>query len=406
MNSKEKEVIKKKSFGLIKKKIKSRIVNKKGFGLLKKKLKPQHMEKKGSGLVKKKINPSGEVHNKSGFIKQKIKPHIPVKTGKVTDAELKRVKHDLDLVRKEISNSVVGQSGVIDGLLRAILAKGHVLVEGVPGIAKTLIVKTLAHVTTSDFKRVQFTADLLPTDIVGITAYDQKKGFYVVKGPVFTNFLLADEINRAPAKVQSALLEAMQEKQVTIGKNTFSIEEPFLVLATQNPIESVAIFPLPEAQMDRFLFKLFIGYPKIDEEQDILKKNMTVHSFGHFNLKSVISSTEILYMQELVKRIYLSPDVEKYLVRITDATRFPDKYGLKNSKYIGWGCSPRASIGLFIAAKADALLSGKGYVTPKNIKNVVHDVLRHRIILNYEGQAENIKTDDIISEILLKVPTP
>lgn len=325
---------------------------------------------------------------------------------KVSSSEINKIKKDLDLMRSEISRVVVGQDEVVNGLIRAILAKGHILLEGVPGIAKTLIMRALAHVTTSNYKRVQFTADLLPTDITGITAYDKDKGFYVVKGPVFTNFLLADEINRAPAKVQSALLEAMQEKQVTIGTKTFIIEEPFFVMATQNPIESVAIFPLPEAQMDRFLFKLYIGYPRIEEEQGILQKNITTSSFDDFNIKSVISSKEIIKMQNIVKRIYVSPDVEKYIVRIVDATRFSGKYKLNNSKYIAWGSSPRASIGLYIASKADALLSGKDYVTPKNVRNVAYDILRHRIILNYEGQAENIKTDDIVSEILQKVPTP
>ena len=325
---------------------------------------------------------------------------------KVSESELSKIKKDLDMIRGEISRAVVGQEEVVSGLLRAILAKGHVLLEGVPGIAKTLIMRTLAHVTTSDYKRVQFTADLLPTDITGITVYEKVKGFYVVKGPVFTNFLLADEINRAPAKVQSALLEAMQEKQVTIGTKTFLIEEPFFVLATQNPIESVAIFPLPEAQMDRFLFKLYINYPKVEDEQSILQKNITANSFDDFKIKSVISSKDIIRMQNIVKNIYVSPDVEKYIVKLVDATRFSDKYKLKNAKYIAWGSSPRASIGLYIASKADALLNGKNYVTPKNVKNVAHDIMRHRILLNYEGQAENIKTDDIVSEILLKVPTP
>ena len=324
----------------------------------------------------------------------------------MSESELSKIKKDLDMIRGEISRAVVGQEEVVSGLLRAILAKGHVLLEGVPGIAKTLIMRTLAHVTTSDYKRVQFTADLLPTDITGITVYEKVKGFYVVKGPVFTNFLLADEINRAPAKVQSALLEAMQEKQVTIGTKTFLIEEPFFVLATQNPIESVAIFPLPEAQMDRFLFKLYINYPKVEDEQSILQKNITANSFDDFKIKSVISSKDIIRMQNIVKNIYVSPDVEKYIVKLVDATRFSDKYKLKNAKYIAWGSSPRASIGLYIASKADALLNGKNYVTPKNVKNVAHDIMRHRILLNYEGQAENIKTDDIVSEILLKVPTP
>ena len=325
---------------------------------------------------------------------------------RINSSELSKIKKDLDMMRSEISRIVVGQDEVVNGLIRAILAKGHILLEGVPGIAKTLIMRALAHVTTSNYQRVQFTADLLPTDITGITAYDKNKGFFVVKGPVFTNFLLADEINRAPAKVQSALLEAMQEKQVTIGTKTFIIEEPFFVMATQNPIESVAIFPLPEAQMDRFLFKLYIDYPKIEEEQSILQKNITTNVFEDFKIKSVISSKEIIKMQNLSKRIYVSPEVEKYIVKLVDATRFSAKYKLNNSKYIAWGSSPRASIGLYIASKADALINGKDYVTPKNVRNVAYDVLRHRIILNYEGQAENIKTDDIISEILQKVPTP
>ncbi|MBI2105324.1 MoxR family ATPase [Candidatus Woesearchaeota archaeon] len=325
---------------------------------------------------------------------------------KVSESDLISIKKDVDLIRSEMSRGVVGQSEVIDSLLRAIIAKGHVLLEGVPGIAKTLIIKVLAQVTTSAYQRVQFTADLLPTDITGITAYDPKKGFYVVKGPVFTNFLLADEINRAPAKVQSALLEAMQEKQVTIGTKTYMIDEPFFVLATQNPIESVAIFPLPEAQMDRFLFKLFIYYPKIEEEQTILKRNMTIQHMNEFNIRSIISSKEIIRMQETAKKIYMSPEMESYIVRIVDATRFPDKYKLSNAKYIAWGGSPRASIGLYVASKADALLNGKNFVTPQNVKTVAYDVMRHRIILNYEGQAENVKTDDIVSEILSKVPVP
>src|SRR3989344_5267278 len=225
---------------------------------------------------------------------------------KVSSSEINKIKKDLDMIRGEISRAVVGQEEVVSGLLRAILAKGHVLLEGVPGIAKTLIMRTLAHVTTSDYKRVQFTADLLPTDITGITAYDKDKGFYVVKGPVFTNFLLADEINRAPAKTQSSLLEVMQEKQVTLGRETNKIEEPFMVLATQNPIESVAVFPLPQAQLDRFLFKLFIGYPKIDEEQEILNNNMTTRSFEEFGLKSVASAKEILEMQEITKKVYMT----------------------------------------------------------------------------------------------------
>jgi len=320
--------------------------------------------------------------------------------------EVAKVHRDLNLIKKEVSKMVVGQDEVINGLLRGLLSNGHILVEGVPGIAKTLIIRTLAHITTSKFQRIQFTADLLPTDIIGLTAYEKTKGFYVIKGPVFTNFLLADEINRAPGKSQSALLEAMQEKQVTIGKETFKIEEPFFVLATQNPIETLATYPLPEAQVDRFLFKLLINYPKKKEEQGILKQNITINSFNDYTLRGVISSKEIIKMQEMTKRVFINDDVEKYIVRLVDATRYPDKYKLKLGRFIAWGASPRASIGLFIASKANALLNGKSFVTPQHIKDVAHDILRHRIILNYEGQAEGIKQDDIISEVLAKVPTP
>ena len=325
---------------------------------------------------------------------------------KLDPKEVARVCRDMDLVRKEISKAVVGQELVINGLLRALLANGHVLVEGVPGIAKTLIIKTLANVMTSNFQRVQFTSDLLPTDILGLTAYDKTKGFYIVRGPVFTNFLLADEINRSPGKTQSALLEAMQEKQVTIGRETFTLEKPFFVLATMNPIETIATYPLPEAQIDRFLFKLYIGYPNKKEEQDILKKNMTTKGFEDFNIRGVVSSKEILHMQEMCKKVFVNDEVESYIIRIVDATRYPDKYKLKLGKYIAWGSSPRASIGLYIGAKAEALLNGKSFVTPQHVKDVAHDVLRHRVILNYEGQAENIKQNDIVTEILAKVPTP
>ena len=320
--------------------------------------------------------------------------------------DVNRVSKDLNLVKKEISKAVVGQEKVISGLLRAIIANGHVLVEGVPGIAKTLIIRTLSHVTTCKFQRIQFTSDLLPTDILGLTAYDQRKGFYVVKGPIFTNFLLADEINRAPGKTQSALLEAVQEIQVTIGREAFPIEKPFFVLATQNPIETIATYPLPEAQVDRFLFKLLIGYPSKKEEHNILTQNITVKTFDDYKLRGVISSKEIVKMQEMVKKVFINKDVEEYIIRLVEATRYPDKYKLKLGRFIAWGGSPRASIGLHIGAKAEALLNGKSFVTPQHVKDIAYDVLRHRLILNYEGQAEGIKQDDIVKEILSKVPTP
>jgi MoxR-like ATPase len=321
----------------------------------------------------------------------------------------KKAKHYHDVLlklRHEISKVVVGQNEVLDGLFRGLLSNGHVLVEGVPGIAKTLIVKSLAQASGCKFSRIQFTVDLLPTDITGITSYSSKKGFHVIKGPVFANFLMGDEINRAPPKTQSALLEAMQEHQTTIGKTTFKLPAPFFVMATQNPIEQSGTYPLPEAQLDRFLFKIFIGYPSTDEEQLILSQNMTLKEFSDYKIKAVTHPSIIHAMQNFVKEVYLSKDVEKYIVKIVDATRNPDNYHIKLGKYIQYGCSPRASIGLYIAAKADAVLSGKAFVTPQNVKNVAYDVLRHRLLINYEGQADDIKPDLIIKEILAKVKVP
>ena len=309
-------------------------------------------------------------------------------------------------IKKEISNVVIGQEKVINAFLRALLSDGHVLVEGVPGLAKTLIVRTLSTVMGCGFNRIQFTPDLLPTDIIGITAYEREKGFYVLKGPIFSNFILADEINRAPPKVQSALLECMQEKQVTIGKETFGMQMPFFVLATQNPLEQVGVYPLPEAQIDRFLFKINIGYPDIKEEQIILNNNITTKRFEDFSLKSIMSPEKILELQADVKKVYLDKKIEKYIVQIVDATRNPNKYKIKLGNYIEWGASPRASIGLFIASKAEAIMQGKTFVTPQYVKEVAYDVLRHRVNLNYEAQSENIKIEDVISEILARVPVP
>ena len=309
-------------------------------------------------------------------------------------------------VKDECKKTIVGQDRVIEGILRGIICDGHILVEGVPGIAKTLIVRTLAKVTGGTYSRIQFTADLLPTDITGLTTYEEKKGFTVMKGPVFANYIIADEINRSPPKVQSALLEAMQEKQVTIGKTTYHLPLPFFVMATQNPIESSGVYNLPEAQIDRFLFKVNIYYPSTNEEAEILKKNITLYSFDDYKLKSVINPKIILEIQKFVRDIYVSKDIERYITRIVDATRNPGRYKIQLGKYVEWGSSPRASIGLFIASKAEALLRGQSFVTPHHIKTVAHDVMRHRMLLNYEGQAENISRDDIISEILNKVPMP
>ncbi len=319
---------------------------------------------------------------------------------------INKCKSDLDAVRKEIGNVVVGQDKVVDGLLRALLANGHVLVEGIPGIAKTLVIKTLAQVTGCKFKRIQFTPDLLPTDIVGITSYEEQKGFFVIKGPIFSNFVLADEINRAPPKVQSALLESMQEKQATIGKETFTMEVPFFVLATQNPIETLGTYTLPEAQVDRFLFKLLMDYPSKEEEKKIIEQNVTINIFEDYKLSPVLSPNRIIELQQLTKKIAHTDKIKEYIVNIVDSTRHPDKYSIKMGKYIELGSSPRASISLFIAAKADALLKGDTFLKPQHVKNIAYDVLRHRIILNYTGQAEGIKIEELIAEILAKVPIP
>lgn len=326
---------------------------------------------------------------------------------KKLDPKIIREAHvDFNKIKKEVGRMVVGQEEVLDSLLRALLADGHVLVEGVPGIAKTLLIRALSITTGCSVKRIQFTVDLLPTDIVGITTYHEKKGFYTIKGPIFANFVIADEINRAPPKTQSAMLEAMQERQTTIGRETFPMMRPFFVMATQNPIETAGVYPLPEAQVDRFLFWTNMGYPKKDEEEKILRQNIELKKFEEFELKPVITPKRIIELQNCAKKIYTGKEIEKYILEIVTATRNPEKYGIKTGRYIEWGGSPRASIGLYIASKTDALIKGSNFVTPQNVKNIAYDVLRHRILLNYEGEAENIKTDDIISEILAKVPVP
>jgi MoxR-like ATPase len=310
--------------------------------------------------------------------------------------------------KKELSKIVVGQEEIIDGIFRAIICDAHVLVEGVPGIAKTLVAKSFAEISAAKFSRIQFTPDLLPTDIIGITVYHEHDGggFSTLKGPIFGNFVLADEINRSPPKVQSALLEAMQERQVTIGKNTFELEKPFIVFATQNPIESLGTYPLPAAELDRFLFKLNMGYPKIQEEEQILEKNVTIKDFEFFSLKQMITKRALLQMQQYVDEIYADDKIKKYIVKIIDASRNPAKYNIKLGKFIEYGGSPRASIGLYIGSKADALMNGKTYVVPENVKKVAYDVLRHRILINYEGQSENITPEMIIDEMLSKIPIP
>ena len=300
---------------------------------------------------------------------------------------------------------IVGQKHLIESLLIGLLSDGHVLLEGVPGLAKTLAIKTLASLIDADYSRIQFTPDLLPADVIGTMVYSQKdESFQAKKGPVFANFVLADEINRAPAKVQSALLEAMQERQVTIGKETFKLPEPFLVLATQNPIEQEGTYPLPEAQVDRFMLKVVIDYPKLEEEKLIIRQNINGEKMS---VKPIMKADEIIEARKVVRQVYLDEKIEKYIVDIVFATRYPEKYGLKELKdMIGFGGSPRASINLALAARSYAFIKRRGYVIPEDVRAVAHDVLRHRIGLTYEAEASNITADEIVSKILNKVEVP
>ena len=314
-----------------------------------------------------------------------------------------QVKNLVVEIEKEMAKVVVGQQGVIHGIMRAIICNGHVLVEGVPGVAKTLIVKSMAKVLGCDMKRIQFTVDLLPTDITGIMSYTPDKGFEMIQGPIFTNFVLADEINRSPPKTQSALLEAMGERSVTIARKTYQLASPFFVMATENPLEVSGVYSLPEAQVDRFLFKLLIGYPNSDEEKKILNQNITIHDFEDYPLKSILSPNKILELQGLVKEVYTSEVIEEYIVKIVEETR--DKE-FEMANYISYGASPRASIAIHIASKAEAMINGRDYVTPADVKVVAYPVLRHRIILNYEAEAEKVSTDSVIKHILSKVNAP
>ena len=311
----------------------------------------------------------------------------------------------VNMITKGMDQTIVGQKHLVDSLLIALLADGHILLEGVPGLAKTLAIKTLATLVDAKYSRIQFTPDLLPADVVGTMVYSVKnEKFEVKKGPVFANFVLADEINRAPAKVQSALLEAMQERQVTIGDNTFKLDNPFLVMATQNPIEQEGTYPLPEAQVDRFLMKVTIGYPNKEEEKSIIRQNINPVST---NVQALIKPEEIVEVRELVNKIYVDEKIERYIVDIVFATRFPSDYGLNDlTSIISFGASPRASISLARAARAYAFLKNRGYVIPEDIRAVSHDVLRHRIGLSYEAEANNISDDEVISEILDKIAVP
>ena len=300
---------------------------------------------------------------------------------------------------------IVGQKHLVESLLIGLLSDGHVLLEGVPGLAKTLAIKTLASLIDAKYSRIQFTPDLLPADVIGTMVYSQKdESFKVQRGPIFANFVLADEINRAPTKVQSALLEAMQERQVTIGKETFMLPEPFLVLATQNPIEQEGTYPLPEAQVDRFMLKVVIDYPKLEEEKLIIRQNINGEKF---NVKPILKAEEIIEARKVVRQVYLDEKIERYIVDIVFATRFPEKYDLKELKdMIGFGGSPRASINLALAARTYAFIKRRGYVIPEDVRAVAHDVLRHRIGLTYEAEANNMTSDEIISKILNKVEVP
>lgn len=300
---------------------------------------------------------------------------------------------------------IVGQKHLIDSLLISLLSNGHILLEGVPGLAKTLAIKTLSQLIDSDFSRIQFTPDLLPADVIGTLVYSQKnENFQVKKGPVFANFVLADEINRAPAKVQSALLEAMQERQVTIGSSTFDLPTPFLVMATQNPIEQEGTYPLPEAQVDRFMLKVVIDYPTLEEEKLIIRENLR----GSMpEVKPVVGVDEIIKAREVVQQVYIDEKIEQYIADIVFATRYPERYGLENLKsLITFGASPRASINLAKAARAYAFIRHRGYVVPEDIRAVAYDVLRHRIGLSYEAEVDNVSSEEIISNIINKVEVP
>ena len=314
----------------------------------------------------------------------------------------------VDALTLGMNQVIVGQKHLVESLLIGLLSDGHILLEGVPGLAKTLAIKTLSDLIKADFSRIQFTPDLLPADVIGTQIYSIKdEAFKIKKGPIFANFVLADEINRAPAKVQSALLEAMQERQVTIGEQTFKLDDPFLVLATQNPIEQEGTYPLPEAQTDRFMLKVVIGYPKKEEEQAIIRQNIASEKK---QVLPILSTSDIIKARKIVEEVYLDEKIEKYIVDIVFATRQPEEYGLKEMKemkqMIAFGGSPRASINLAKAARAYAFIHRRGYVTPEDVRAVCYDVLRHRIGLTYEAEANNLTTEDVITEVLNAVQVP
>lgn len=324
---------------------------------------------------------------------------------KELNERIKQESSFVDLLTLEMNKVIVGQKHLVESLLTALLADGHILLEGVPGLAKTLAINTLATIVDAKFSRIQFTPDLLPADLIGTMIYSQRNEEFVVKkGPIFTNFVLADEINRAPAKVQSALLEAMQERQVTLGENTYKLPEPFLVLATQNPIEQEGTYPLPEAQVDRFMLKVIISYPEKAEEQQIIRHNLA-QSFP--TASKVINPDDIIRARKVVKDVYMDEKIEKYIIDIVFATRFPENFKIEKFKdMISYGASPRASISLAMASKAYAFIKRRGYVIPEDVRAVCHDVMRHRIGLSYEAEANNLSSEEIISEILNTIEVP
>ena len=308
-------------------------------------------------------------------------------------------------IRTEIHKVIVGQEKLIDGLLLALLCNNHVLIEGVPGLAKTLSVTTLAKMLRASFQRIQFTPDLLPADVIGTLIYNPKTGdFLTKKGPIFANIILADEINRAPAKVQSALLEAMQERQVTIGDESYSLDDPFMVMATQNPIEQEGTYPLPEAQIDRFMFKLTVSYPSRSDEQKILKRMAGTEPL--IDVEPVITPDDVKRLRRLADNIYMDEKIEEYIVNLVEATRNPDAYKMDIGHFIRYGASPRATIYLAMASRANALVEGRGYVTPQDVKTVAMDVLRHRVVITYEAEAEEKTPEDIVEKILQTVDVP
>ncbi len=324
---------------------------------------------------------------------------------KAINEKIKKESSFIDLLILEINKVIIGQQHMIERLLIGLLGQGHILLEGVPGLAKTLAINSLSKAVKGSFSRIQFTPDLLPADVVGTMIYNMKENdFSIKKGPVFANFILADEINRAPAKVQSALLEAMQEKQVTIGDKTFKLDPPFLVMATQNPVEQEGTYPLPEAQVDRFMLKTVIDYPNIKDEQQIVRTNIN-NSFG--DIKPVVTIKQIIKAQDSVRAVYMDEKIEKYILDLIFATRYPEKYGLDDLKsFINFGASPRGSINLANASRCYAFIKRRGYVIPEDVRAVIHDVLRHRIGLTYEAEAENITAEDIINKIVNKVEVP